>query len=337
MAIQTFDLVSWGTGGQTRIQVRIDPDLILGVSGMFGSALLINYDVTAIGPHADEAALLTIEGWLLWNNEQPVTPGIHIPSQVSGPNQMRLLVPLTPEQIEAIEQARGGDAVHFNVALAGTARLANPWVQVLTRSQRTGPTVEQLAQQVEVHTVHHQGTAQRLRIERERWLTILDGVGAGKRRLVELPVPLIPGRDEAWATCLRHLETALLHHRRGEYEQALLECRKTVEGVATVLGEVWGCPQRQGQNFELWTRELAGRLTKAWPSEREAPKMLAALLAAGWSWTSPNAHYGVDMPVREESAFGLAAATDLLMFAAQLVKAHPPTQENSAPVGAVVD
>src|SRR5690349_7302936 len=80
MVIQTFDLVSWGTGGQTRIQVRIDPDGIQGVRGMFGAALLINYDVTAIGPHADEAALLTIEGWLLWNNEQPVTPGIHIPS-----------------------------------------------------------------------------------------------------------------------------------------------------------------------------------------------------------------------------------------------------------------
>jgi hypothetical protein len=253
-------------------------------------------------------------------------PGIRIPSQVSGASQAQLLIPMAPEQIEAIENARGADAVHFNLSLAGTARLLNPQVQVKTNTQRLrGNFEEAFAPRLEVHEVRQQNGAQRIRIEREQWLTILEALGSGKRRLVELPVPVLPHHGSDWETCLQHLETALLHHRRGEYEQALQQCRKVVEGVATVLGGVWHVPKRAGQSFDSWTKELNERLAKAWPSEREAPKMLSALLAAGWTWTSPAAHYGADMPVREETTFGLSVATDVLMFASQLITAHPPT------------
>jgi hypothetical protein len=331
MTTYTCELRSWDVTGETRIEVAVDPSQLLGARGLFGAALLVNYTVSIAGPYASGAALLTLEGWLLWHNEQPMIPGIRIPSQVSGASQAQLLIPITPEQIEAIENARAGDAVHINLSLAGTARLLNPQVRVMTNTQRLqGDFEEVFAPRPEVHEVRQQNGAQRIRIEREQWLTILEALGVGKRRLVELPVPALPHHGSDWETCLQHLETALLHHRRGEYEQALQQCRKVIEGVATVLGAVWRVPQRAGQSFESWTKELNDRLAKAWPSEREAPKMLSALLAAGWTWTSPAAHYGVDMPVREESAFGLSVATDVLMFASQLIAAHPPNASSSA-------
>lgn len=80
--------------------------------------------------------------------------------------------------------------------------------------------------------------------------------------------------------------------------------------------------QRSGQSFEGWTKEIEGRLKAAWPDEKEAPTMLASLLFAAWNWTSPEAHYHTDIPKREESAFALSLATDLLTFTGQLLNAH---------------
>jgi hypothetical protein len=168
-----------------------------------------------------------------------------------------------------------------------------------------------------------------LAIERERWLTVLQQLGASTRRLVELPKPRLPREAQQWAECVRLLDGATQLHRSGEYEHALVNCRQIVEGIPRVLCEVWGLPQQQRQTFAGWIQELETRLRDAWPEDRLTPGMLQTMLTGAWRWSAPAPHYGTGIPLREDVAFALGLCTDLLLFASQVLQAHPDPIESS--------
>ncbi len=69
-------------------------------------------------------------------------------------------------------------------------------------------------------------------IKREHWLEVLQQLGAGTRRLVELPVPTLPREDKDWAECTRLLDDATRLYRSEDYEQALKNCRSIIDGSA---------------------------------------------------------------------------------------------------------
>jgi hypothetical protein len=133
-----------------------------------------------------------------------------------------------------------------------------------------------------------------LGIDRERWLTVLRDLGAGTRRLVELPEPRLPRDVPQWAECLRPLDGATQFHRSGEYEHALVNCRAIIEGIPSVFCAVWGLPQqRAGHAFEGWTRELENRLGTAWPEDRLTPGMLQTIVwGLALVGSSPTLWYG---------------------------------------------
>ena len=164
-----------------------------------------------------------------------------------------------------------------------------------------------------------------LTIEREHWLTILQRLGAGTRRLVELPEPRLSRGEQPWVECMRLLDGATQLHRSGEYEHALANCRQIVEGIPQVLGTVWGLQlPRNGQPpFAVWIQGLEAQLRDAWPEDRLTPGMLQTMIAGAWRWLAPTPHYGTGIPQREVVAFALGLCTDLLQFAGQVLQAHP--------------
>lgn len=251
--------------------------------------------------------------------------GIRILAQTVGLNAHRLQVPISDTQIEAIEDYRAGGPVLLSVSLSGLAAIPNDRIEVMCRMQNGDGTVsEEYRPRLEIREVRTM-SSDYVRIEREHWLNILKELGAGQRRLVELPIPPLPEDDRHWDACLQQLTSATQRFRSGEYEQVLADCRKVVEGIAYVLADVWQlCHPQQATSFAAWTKELSNRLAKAWDSPKDGPEMLANLLSTAWSWTSPSAHYGSVIPTREEASFALSLCTDLTMFAGQLVKAHPP-------------
>lgn len=325
----TWNLTVWTASGHqpsgVNCQVSIDPALIYGSQSVFGSCLRVPYEVAWYPEElpAKEVVLLSLEGWIAGATDLSDARGIRIPAQTTVPYSV-LSVPLTAEQIEIIEDQRHGDAALFKVMFAGLAVIPSLDVEsaYTVRDRYSNAVSEEMRARLDTVRIATQGDGP-LRIEREQWLKILDGLGVGTRRLVELPAPALPKNVALWATCLRYLEQATQHHRQGEYEQAIRFCRDVVQGIAIVIGESWNIRQKQGQSFEGWTKEIEGRLKNALPTEKESPAMLSSLLFAAWSWTSPNAHYQTDIPKREEAAFALSLATDLLMFASQLLIAHP--------------
>jgi hypothetical protein len=282
------------------IKVEIDPALIAGGRGTFGPVLFLPYTL----PKPEEASaslhLLSLEGWIGYGNISEADARLLIPSQIIWPdNRSRLQVPLTDAQIEAIEEARKGSQVNLTVWLGGLASVDQGLVPI--RSTSSGFT-----------------------IERERWLTVLQQLGAGTKRLVELPEPHLPQGDQRWAECLRLLDGATQFYRRVEYEQVLVNCREIVEGIPQVLCAVWGLPQkRSNQAFEGWMQELENRLSATWQNDDLTPGMLRTMLTGAWHWSAPAPHYGTGIPLREDVAFALGLCTDLLQFAGQVLRAHP--------------
>jgi len=121
------------------------------------------------------------------------------------------------------------------------------------------------------------------------------------------------------------LDGATQLHRSGEYEHALANCRRVVEGIPHVLGTVWGLQlPRNGQPpFAVWIQGLETQLRDAWPEDRLTPEMLQTMIAGAWRWLAPTPHYGTGIPQREDTAFALSLCTDLLQFAGQVLQAHP--------------
>jgi hypothetical protein len=298
-SLKTFDTHQSFQG--PAIKVEIDPTVIFGGRGTFGPVLSLPYTL----PKPEEASaavrLLWLGGWLGYGNVSDTDVRLVIPSQIIWPdNRSRLEVPLTYAQIEAIEEERRGNQVSLTVWLSGLADMGQAVVPV--RSTNSGY----------------------LGIKREDWLSILRDLGAGARRLVELPDPRLRREDQRWAECLRLLDGATQFYRSGEYEPALKNCRAIVEGIPQVLCAAWDLPpQRDGQAFEGWTKEVENRLSAAWRKDPLTPVMLQTMLTGAWRWSAPAPHYGTGIPLREVITFALGLCTDLLQFAGQVLLAHP--------------
>lgn len=282
------------------VKVQTDPAEVWGCKGAFGPMLVLPYKPPKPeGPSLLE--LISLEGWIGLGNVTENDARLPIPSQVVWPvPQYRLQVPITGAQIEAIEEARKGGQVNLTVWLGGVASSDQGLVAVQSTNSSW------------------------LTIERERWLAVLQQLGAGTRRLVELPEPRLPRGAQHWAECMRLLDTVIQFYRSGEYEQALINCRQVVEGIPHVLCAAWELPlQREGRSLDSWLQEVENRLSTAWPDDPLTPGMLRTMITGAWRWSAPAPHYGTSIPLRETVAFALNLCTDLLQFAGQVLQAHP--------------
>lgn len=316
---------------QDWVKIEIDPGAVSGQKGQFGRTLCFPYKLSGPARSARVTLrLLSIEGWIGASSESEFVGRIRIPSQIisSNPNKPWLLVPVTDAQIEAIEEARKGNPVNLAFWLAGLAAVtpSSSDVKVPAASQAQG--IEIL---LPVESMHPSV----LTIGREHWLTVLQGLGAGTRRLVELPEARLPRGNSAWAECLRLLDEATRLYQTGDYEHLLVNCRIIAEGIPQVLCEMWGLPQKtRRQSVAQWLQAVEPQLAHAWPEDSKSPGMLRTLLTGTWEWAAPAPHYGSEMPLREKGAFALELCTNLLHFAGQVLQAHPDPILAATPMAA---
>ncbi|HLZ23311.1 MAG TPA: hypothetical protein VKQ30_14425 [Ktedonobacterales bacterium] len=325
MATTDLYLQTWGITGNLGVKVAVDPALIQGYRGVFGPALLVPFETSSYGTSTGpKITLHSLEGVNVWNTERGMMLGLRIPSQVVGVNTRYLPVPVTDEQIEEIEKRRNGEAVMLRIALTGLATVPNQEHQIgyVIQRQDGSPTTEP-PPRLELRDLHAMSDdGEQLRIEREQWLKILEGVGFGMRRLVELPQPTLPaGDDTRWAECMRLLNSATQAFRSNHYEDVLSTCRKIIEGVTEVLCNRWGIVRDHKKPITQWAKDLPAQLATIWPHDPEDGQLFAALLTTSFKWTNGAHHYGSGIPLREEVSFALSLTTDLLVFGAQVLSA----------------
>jgi hypothetical protein len=319
-----FWLTGWGNADNISIKVEIDPSLIKGQRGVFGPALLINIACATVADSiAGEVTLHSLEGWITWASEGNFGPGILIPSQTVDPNTTSLIVPITDEQINAINDRRTGDYVTLDVKLRGLATIPNQRVKVAQPLQGQ----QQLAMpRLETKVVWEQSNAgQRVNIPLQTWLTVLKGLEAGRRRLVELPEPTLPPADSArWETCLGLLSKAA-EAFPNETDKVLSNCRLVIEGVVVVVGNHFGITRDPNKSIAVWAKDLPDLLKPVWPNDPDASKLFLALVAAAFKWSSDTHHYNAKVPQRDEAAFARELTTDLLIFGAQILESTTAT------------
>ncbi len=326
MSATTMWLKPFGAMNNESVEVVIDPSLFQGMRGIFGPTLWMNFKYSTHSNVSINMALHSLEGWITWPGESNFLPGIAIPSQTIDPNTHMLYAPLTDEQIEAIEEKRAAGAVMLHITLRGLATIPNVRHLVDEYDEaalRKKPLESKPGPLPEVRVVYDQG--QTVVIEREKWLAILDGLGAGKRRLIELPQPTLPSEDNArWSECLRLLTEATRFYRAGQLEQVLGNCRRVIEGVTEVLCNRFGIIRDRRRGIRTWSQDLHMHLQSIWPNDTEAANMFHALLTTSFTWTSSSHHYGSGIPAREEVSFALSLTTNLLVFGAQVLDATVP-------------
>lgn len=308
-------------GDNDWVKVEIDPAAVYGIKGQLGRSLCLPFKLS--GPSRNTRVILrliSLEGWIATGAETEYVGKMRLPSQIisNNPNKQYILVPVTDEQIEAIEETRNGSNANLPISLAGLAT-----VNAVSADEKL---LEKLrAEEIGNPMPIESSYTSILSIERERWLTVLQGLGAGTRRLVELPEARLPRGMDVWAECLRLLDEATRFQRTGSYEQVLVNFRKIVEGVPQVMCDVWGIPQKTAhQSVGQWLRSVVEpQLTAAWPEDSRSPVMIRTLLSGAWEWAAPAPHYGTGIPLREKAAFALELCTNLLHFAGQMLQAHP--------------
>ena len=311
------------------MKIEIDPVAVSGQNGQFGRTLCFPYKLSGPGRSARVILrLLSVEGWIGAVGESEFVGRIRIPSQIisNNPNKPWLLVPVTDAQIEAIEEVRKGNAIGFTFWFAGLATVvaSSSDEKVLAAIQAEG-----VGNPMPIESSY----ANILTIGREHWLTVLQGLGAGTRRLIELPEARLPRGIDAWAECLRLLDEATRLYQTGDYEHLLINCRAIAEGIPLVLCDVWGLPKKtKHQSVAKWLQTVEPQLTNAWPEDSKSPGMLRTLLTGAWEWAAPAPHYGTGIPLREKGAFALELCTSLLHFAGQVLQAHPNLIVTAAPV-----
>jgi len=168
MPVATWYL-KFSESDQDWVKIEIDPMAVSGQSGQLSRTLCFPYTlIQRERPVRASLRLLSVEGWLGGSGETDYVGRIRIPSQIisNNPNRPWLQVPVTDEQIAAIEETRKGNPANFTLWFAGQATVAPVSQEAATTLQRDGIGI----------VTPVESSSSFLTVPRERWLEVLNGL-----------------------------------------------------------------------------------------------------------------------------------------------------------------
>lgn len=264
-----------------------------------------------------QARLLTLQGILgtkngVWRKQIPT---FLIPD--NGQDSFIITFPIEGSDIDAIEDLRDSRELILSIYLSGTVRLRTLPIQ----GENTGPFFS------EVITVKPREllgvNQQKLIINRDDWIKLIKGLEK-TRWVVELPALRLQDKIPIWEEAISTLRLAEDQYHLGYYRETFQKCREVLEGIVIIISKQWNVKRQGNKKFSDWAKELTGRLGNMWPVEdKEQAEVLGSLLSTVWAWTSASHHYGRGVATKDESMFLLHLTTNLLLFATQLLNAHP--------------
>ncbi len=225
-------------GWLTRSEISFEVDQIRGEGGPEYPRLIIPINFT-LRPSEDEGKINAYS--LLWlqiglridkNNttigkscSEPIAeyswPGI-------SPRPVMIEIPLDLYRIEKIEELGGGDDIQFS--LSGSALIAlHPSVP------KAGPN-ERQEYKMDVEKFTRGFFEIIFSIPHSHWVNkILPGLGHGKVKLIEIP---IPEKSDISTTAQEELKRAQNYFINGDYDKAVEHCRNALESLKNRLPEI---------------------------------------------------------------------------------------------------
>jgi hypothetical protein len=194
----------------------------------FGGVILLPAELS----QGFKGAPLMLAGTLRLTGERE---GLAIPAQSMIINENTIRIPISDDQVSRLEEKRSGAEPIFELSLRGTGILDG--VAVVLNS---------------AHPVN-------LTIPLPRWLKALEGLGFGRRRLIELPPP--PTRPGAqWEAALAQIQAAAGRLMTADSGAAMTEARTELQRTVDAVGECVGRPGVKGEAFGPFADEVASIL-----------------------------------------------------------------------------
>lgn len=237
---------------------------------------------------------LLVSGQLRWSGEPD---GLMIPTQPLPANRPFLVVPITDEQIARIESKRAGGQATFDLALSAIGIVSNStWIL----SPSFAPPVV---------------------VPRDDWLKVLEQLGAGSRRIVELPAPP-QAQGPKWADASGRIEAASWRLSSGDPGGAMSETRTAYERLLEALGDELGRSRLEKEPLKNFAEAIAS-VAEAGHTDRsdDAMAVLAGairLAATTFAFASHPVHRGLDTTERINAELALQTVTALYTYLARV-------------------
>lgn len=198
----------------------------------------------------------------------------HLSSTIDHAN---LVLDLDPGQMHAIEEARAGGSVGFNLRLEGSVRLADENVRQ-----------------------HVWGDISDYTVSQSDWLALLEQLGWGRHLLLELPIP-DPQRWPRDSKALVHFQKGQSEYLAGRYKSAVMDCRHALTALRSDL-------EVNGDTYQ----ELERRIKNVRKDELDKPARFHLLAIALKATSDLAAHPEVDEIDRADASAILTMVAALL-------------------------
>jgi len=229
--------VNWELKSQsmTLYKVSTETDHFYSASDTFGAKIVLGVNVES-NFGLDTRDLLTIGGELYWQ-----TDNVNVPSSFLIPEQplqsgRPIIIPMSREVIQQIENVRNGGQITFQIALHGMCFVPADHDHQTTGQARS--LVDPQFQRIFGRTIILSSDRHTLvPIHREKWAELLKGMNVSSYRLVELPALNLTNRQtQRWDNVLKQYDSMLQKQRVGNFEECIGESRLLVDELLTVLG-----------------------------------------------------------------------------------------------------
>jgi hypothetical protein len=224
--------------------------------------------------------------------------GLAIPGQSWLFNQSELAVPITADQLERLEQKRAGMEPIFELRL-----------QVIGFANGVPMALSPIS--------YHPIT---LIIPRDQWLRVLDTMGHGLRRLIELP-PAPKGLGDGWDEVTQHFAKSAARLAAGDAGVAMGEARIATERLLEVIGQQLQRPRGEKEHLQPFCDVLVSKLKKQHRPRTDDPSKTLMytieLLSELFKFASHPPHTAYDGAERYVAELALSLATTLYGYAAR--------------------
>jgi hypothetical protein len=227
------------------------------------------------------------------------TEGLSIPAQTMLVNENTIRIPISDEQLARLEDKRLGKAPMFELFLRGIGTVDGSIV---------------------ILNSHHPVN---LPVPLEEWLKVLDQLGFGKRRLIELP-PAPARAGKTWAAAAAQIQEASRRLSKGDSGGAMLEARNALQRTLEAAGESIGRPQAEKEAFTNFGKALAAGLRSRHVDRSDDPHAVLAdavtLAISTFGFGSDPGHTSLTNTERVHAELAISVATALYTYFACTLK-----------------
>uniref|UniRef100_E6PH05 Abortive infection protein-like C-terminal domain-containing protein n=1 Tax=mine drainage metagenome TaxID=410659 RepID=E6PH05_9ZZZZ len=294
MSVPRVDLFVDGNPGQ--IVACIECDVVRRLSGItstFGAILRL--PVEKVNGYAGTIVMLS--GILRLSGEHE---GITIPAQPFVKNDTMLRVPFSEEQLVRLEERRLGAQICFELALRGVGVIGSQTVALVPN----------------FHSAN-------LVVPVEEWLTVLEQMGFGRRRLIELP-PAPARKGEAWEEASKQIQEASRRLASADPGAAMIAARIALERTLEAVGDFIGRPRTEAEAYGPFAKALSEHMRSKHLNRSDDPYGVLAdtiqVAISCFGFSSDPAHNALDSAERVHAELAISIATSIFTYFGRMLR-----------------